>query len=249
MSNWERLGVFDLETTGLDVRSSRIVTAYVGVIDAEGNLLESHSWIADPGIDIPAVAASVHGFTTERARAEGRPASEVVPEIVERLRSLFAEGVPVVAYNASYDFSLLHHDAIRNNVLPLDEPKPIIDPLVIDKKVDTYRKGSRTLQAACDWYGVELGSAHESKSDAVAAGRVFLALLKKFGTTPELSLSPAELHDAQVEWAKAQAESFAKFLAGKGETSRRVGDGIWPVFAPEQPMWQVDVNDEGHAEA
>jgi hypothetical protein len=27
-----------------------------------------------------------------------------------------------------------------------------------------------------------------------------------------------------------QAESFAKWLASKGETSRRVGDGIWPVF-------------------
>jgi DNA polymerase-3 subunit epsilon len=135
-----------------------------------------------------------------------------------------------VAYNASYDFSLLHHDAIRNGVGPLEEPKPIVDPLVIDKKVDTFRKGSRTLQAACDVYGVDLGSAHESQSDAVAAGRVFQAIREKFGLTEELNLAPIELHNAQVVWAKAQADSFAKYLASKGETSRRPGDGMWPVF-------------------
>jgi DNA polymerase-3 subunit epsilon len=230
MNTWQRLGVFDLETTGLNVTTSRIVTAFIGVIDSTGAVIESHEWVADPGIEIPEAAAAVHGYSTERARAEGRPAGEVVNEIVERLRQLLSAGLPVVAYNASYDFSLLHHDAIRNQVAPLAEPKPIVDPLVIDKKVDTYRKGSRTLQAACDLYGVDLGSAHESQADAVAAGRVFLAMREKFASAPEMSLMPQELHDAQVVWAKAQAESFAKFLAGKGETSRRPGDGIWPVF-------------------
>jgi DNA polymerase-3 subunit epsilon len=230
MNTWERLGVFDLETTGLSVTSSRIVTAFIGVLDSTGAVIESHEWVADPGIEIPDAAANVHGYTTERARAEGRPASEVVPEIVASLRELFSAGTPVVAYNASYDFSLLHHDAIRNHVSPLDSPTPIIDPLVIDKKVDTFRKGSRPLQAACDFYGVELGAAHESQADAVAAGRVFLAIQEKFAGSPELTLTPSELHDAQVVWAKAQAESFAKYLAGKGETSKRPGDGMWPVF-------------------
>jgi DNA polymerase-3 subunit epsilon len=231
MSTWERLGVFDLETTGLDVTQSRIVTAYIGVLDQSGAVIESHEWIADPGIEIPAAAANVHGFTTERARAEGRPAGDVVPEVVARLRTLFAEGTPVVAYNASYDFSLLHHDAIRNGVEPLRDPSPIIDPLIIDKKVDTYRKGSRTLVAACDVYGVDLGDdAHDSRADAVAAGLVFQAIQEKFGLAPEMQLSPLELHDAQIDWAKAQAESFARYLAQKGETSRRAGDGVWPVF-------------------
>jgi len=242
MSSWERLGVFDLETTGLDVTQSRIVTAFVGVLDPSGELIESRAWIADPGIEIPEAAANVHGFTTERARAEGRPAAEVVPEIVERLRELFAEGTPVVAYNASYDFSLLHHDAIRNGVAPLDTPKPIVDPLLIDKQVDTYRKGSRTLQAACDLYGVDLGSAHDSEADSVGAGRVFKALQAKFPSAPEMLLSPDELHDAQIGWAKAQAESFGKWLATKGETSRRVGDGIWPVFRNDEELPMVSIN-------
>ena len=230
MSEWNRIGVFDLETTGLDVTRSRIVTAFVGVLDLDGGVVSETFWVADPGITIPDVAASVHGYTTERAQAEGRPAREVVSEILNALRALFAAGVPVAAYNASYDFSLLHHDAIRNGLEPLDNPRPIIDPMVIDRKIDQYRKGKRTLQAACDQYGVELGSAHDASADAVAAGRVFREIQKKFASTTEMSLNPESLHDAQVVWAREQAESFAKWLAEKGETSRRVGDGIWPVY-------------------
>jgi len=230
MSDWNLLGVFDLETTGLDVTQARVVTAYVGVLDAEGAVVSERSWVADPGIPIPEIAASVHGYTTERAQAEGRPAADVVGEIVETLRELFSAGTPVVAYNASYDFSLLHHDAIRNGFEPLDNPRPIVDPMVVDRKVDQFRKGKRTLQAACDQYGVELGAAHDAGADAVAAGRVFRAIQKQFADTTELRLSPLDLHDSQIEWARLQAESFAKWLASKGETSRRVGDGIWPVF-------------------
>ena len=230
MSDWNLLGVFDLETTGLDVTQARVVTAYIGVLDVAGKVVSEHSWVADPGVEIPDVAAAVHGYTTERAKAEGRPAAEVVGEIVETLRELFAAGTPVVAYNAAYDFSLLHHDAIRNNHAPLDGPKPIVDPMVVDKKVDRFRKGKRTLQAACDRYGVELGSAHDASADAVAAGRVFREMQREWATTAELSLDPLALHDAQIVWAREQAESFAKWLAEKGETSRRVGDGIWPVY-------------------
>jgi len=230
MGDWQNLGVFDLETTGLDVTSSRVVTAFIGLLNESGEVIDSRYWVADPGIDIPEMAARVHGYTTERARAEGEPADKVVFEIVSRLKEIFSTGIPVVAYNASYDFSLLHHDALRNSVEPLSLPRPIIDPLVIDKKVDTFRKGSRTLQAACDVYGVSLDDAHDSSADAIAAGRVFQAMQEKFPDAPELNLTPLELHDAQIEWARLQAESFAKYLESKGETSRRAGSGVWPVY-------------------
>lgn len=230
MGDWQHIGVFDLETTGLDVTSSRVVTAFIGLLNESGEVIDSRYWVADPGIDIPEMAARVHGYTTERARAEGEPADKVVFEIVSRLKEIFSTGIPVVAYNASYDFSLLHHDALRNSVEPLSLPRPIIDPLVIDKKVDTFRKGSRTLQAACDVYGVSLDDAHDSSADAIAAGRVFQAMQEKFPDAPELNLTPLELHDAQIEWARLQAESFAKYLESKGETSRRAGSGVWPVY-------------------
>lgn len=230
MTTWERIGVFDLETTGLDVTTERVVTAFVGVLDSNGAVIQSNSWVANPGIDIPERAAAVHGYTTERVQREGRPAAEVVSEVLAALRDLFAQGIPVVAYNATYDFSLLHCDALRNGLPPLDGPSPIFDPLIIDKKIDTYRKGSRTLVSACDTYGVTLDDAHEAKSDAVAAGRVLLALAAKFPEETSLQGTPQELHDNIALWAKQQADSYADWAARNGRTVSRPGPGTWPVY-------------------
>ena len=43
-----RVGVFDLETTGVDVGADRIVTAHVGVLDAKG----IHAWVDFWGYDV-----------------------------------------------------------------------------------------------------------------------------------------------------------------------------------------------------
>jgi len=40
MTNWGRLGVFDLETTGVDVDTSRIVSACIAVIDDDGEVVD-----------------------------------------------------------------------------------------------------------------------------------------------------------------------------------------------------------------
>jgi len=166
-ASWfDRLGVFDLETTGIDTDTSRIVSAYVGVVDASG-APKGVSWLADPGVEIPVQASAVHGITTERARAEGRDAADVVAEIVAVLRALLAQGVPIVIYNAAYDLTLLNRECLRYGIEPLADPVPIIDPLVIDRAMDRYRKGKRTLEAAAEYYGVELMDAHDAEADAV----------------------------------------------------------------------------------
>lgn len=219
-------GVFDLETTGIDVRTSRIVTAHIGVLNSDGVLIDSQKWLADPGVEIPVQASAVHGVTTERARAEGRPASEVVAEIVAALHSLFDRGLAVTIYNAPYDLSLLAHEAARHGVAPLVEPRPVIDPLVIDKAVDRYRKGKRTLEFTSVHYGVLLEGAHDAEADAVASGRVALALAARFAA--ELPADANALHDLQIGWAAEQAASFQEYM-------RRVKDpsftasGDWPV--------------------
>ena len=151
------LAVFDLETTGLDLAQARIVTACAVAIDEQGQVTGSNiEWLADPGIEIPVAASNVHGVTTEIAKARGRDSKEVVSEILDTLRGFFNAGIPVVAYNAPYDFTILHYEALRNGLEPLSDPKPIIDPLVLDKFVDQYRSGKRTLQIAASVYGVQL---------------------------------------------------------------------------------------------
>ena len=228
MSNpwFHTLGVFDLETTGIDVTTSRIVSAHVGVIGPDGAVIEQTDWLADPGIEIPEQASAVHGITTARARAEGRPAAEVVAEIIAALSSLFERGIAVTIYNASYDLSLLAHEARRYGLEPLDQPAPVIDPLVLDKAVDKYRKGKRTLEAASLHYGVSLIDAHDAGADAVAAGRVAQALAKAFPV--ELALESAELHAKQILWAAEHAASFQEYMR-RTHPPDVPDPGLWPV--------------------
>jgi DNA polymerase-3 subunit epsilon len=220
------LAVFDLETTGLDLAEARIVTACSVAIDERGQVTGANSeWLADPGIEIPEAASNVHGVTTEMARARGRNSKEVVSEILETLRGFFKAGVPVVAYNAPYDFTILHHEAIRNGLEPLSDPKPIIDPLVIDKFVDQYRSGKRTLQAAALVYGVSLSDAHNATADAIAAGKVAQAIALKHSA--KLPADAFELHDAQKVWSVKQDDSYEMFRR-KSSPDFEVVRG-WPV--------------------
>ncbi|WP_414672847.1 3'-5' exonuclease [Lacisediminihabitans sp.] len=221
---YERLGVFDLETTGIDTDTSRIVSAYVGVIDEAGEP-KGVSWLADPGIEIPAQASAVHGITTERARAEGREAAEVVAEIVAVLRALLAQGVPVVIYNAAYDLTLLNRECLRYGLEPLADPSPIIDPLVIDRAMDRYRKGKRTLEVAAEFYGVELMDAHDAEADAVAAGRVAQAISRRY--FEQLGEDVMALHALQKLWAAQSAESFQEYMR-RTKDPAFVADGAWP---------------------
>lgn len=220
------LAVFDTETTGIATETTRIVSAHVSVLTPEGQSTEGRDWLIDCGIEIPAPATAVHGITTERMRAEGAPAADSICEILTLLQGFFERGVPVVAYNASYDFSILDREAKRYGFDPIALVKPVIDPLVIDKQVDKYRKGKRTLEAASAFYGVSLEGAHDASVDAIAAGRVAQAIGRKFAA--ELAMTANELHDAQVTWAAAQAASFAEWRRGQG-LAVFPGDGVWPV--------------------
>jgi DNA polymerase-3 subunit epsilon len=225
-SAWfDTLGVFDLETTGVDVETSRIVSAHVGVIDATGRSIEFTEWLADPGIEIPAQASAVHGITTERARAEGRAAPEVITEIIAAIRSIFERGLALTIYNAPYDLSLLNREAIRHGISPLLSPGPIVDPLVIDKAVDQYRKGKRTLEAAALFYDVDLTDAHDAGADAIAAGRVAQAIARRYAN--QLGTSAAELHQRQIGWCSDQAARFQDYMR-RAKDPRFTASGAWP---------------------
>ena len=226
MSHWsDTLAVFDTETTGLSTRDDRIVTAFLGVMGPDGELTESFSWLADPGVVIPPRATEVHGITTKMAQEQGRPAAEVVAEVLRELTRILGAGIPLVVYNASYDLSLTNSEAKRYGLQPLDNPRPIIDPLVIDRALDTYRKGKRTLDVVSMHYGIINDNAHNAEGDAVTAGRVARAIVQKF---PEETADVMSLHDRQVDWAFQWAESFKRYLESQGRPARGLG-GRWPL--------------------
>lgn len=224
------IAVFDLETTGLDHKGARIVTACAALIDPNGLVIgNDHEWLANPGIPIPPEASAVHGITNEIAEANGRDLKEVVEEIVSTLRGYFDAGVPVVAYNAPYDFTILRNHA---RLFGLDWPEnlsPIIDPLVIDKKLDRYRSGKRRLEIVAVHYGVKLDDAHNATADAVAAGQIAQALAKKY--SKELPETAMQLHELQVGWSRESDLSFAEFMQKSGKT-----DFVAQIGWPEKPL-------------
>ncbi|MCU1405607.1 MAG: polymerase subunit epsilon, partial [Glaciihabitans sp.] len=101
-----------------------------------------------------------------------------------------------------------------------------IDPLVLDKTVDKYRKGKRTLEAAALHYGVDLTDAHDAAADAVAAGRVAQALAQRYAA--QLAIDPRELHTQQVSWCKEQALSFQDYMRRTRDPDF-TASGAWPV--------------------
>lgn len=231
MTHWsDTLAVFDTETTGLDTRADRVVTAFVGLIGPDGQVLESHSWLANPGIPIPDRAAEVHGITTEMAVERGRPAREVVTEILEALSGMLGRSCPLVVYNASYDLSMMHHEALRYGLVPLSNPRPVVDPLVIDRALDPYRRGKRTLDAVSAHYGVINPAAHDAKGDALTSGLVVQAMARVF--PDQLGQDPESLHDQQIDWAKKWEDNYYEYLERNGKT-RPASRGAWPVGRDE----------------
>ncbi|MFE9124195.1 3'-5' exonuclease [Streptomyces sp. NPDC007148] len=222
---------FDLETTGTDPYEARIVTGAVIEV-RDGQPLGRRDWLADPGVEIPADAVAVHGISTERAAAEGRPADRVADAIADVLVTYWKTGVPVVAYNAAFDLTLLSAELRRHGLPSLRdrlggaEPGPVIDPYTIDRWADRYRRGKRNLEAVCTEYGVALDAAHNAGADALAAARLAGAIA---GRHPKVAaFGPAELHRRQIEWYAAWAADFQDFLRGKGDTEAVV-DGTWPL--------------------
>ncbi|MFC4554350.1 exonuclease domain-containing protein [Georgenia faecalis] len=232
MSGWPAgpfLG-FDTETTGVDVTTDRIITAALVERDAGGT--RTRTWLLDPGVEIPAGATAVHGITTERARAEGMDAALALSQIAEELAHACGRGVPVVAYNAAYDLAILEHELVRHGLPTLAdrlgrECMPVIDPLVLDRGLDRYRRGKRTLAHLCAHYRVpEQEDLHTAEVDVVATLDVLAALTTRFPRLGEASL--ADVHRWQVARHRDWAASFNAWRTAQGYAGPGANPG-WPM--------------------
>lgn len=224
---------FDTETTGVDVDGDRIVTAALVRRDSEGT--SARTWLIDPGVEIPAAATAIHGITTEHARSHGAPADVALEEIAAALAHELGAGVPVVAYNATFDLCILDAELRRHNLATLSERLghavgPVIDPLVLDRAADRYRRGKRKLVDLCGIYHVaDDGHLHTAEVDVVATLDVLAAIV---GRHPDLGkLDLPELHAFQVDAHREWAEGFNAWRTRKGLEGAGA-DLAWPVRDP-----------------
>lgn len=225
----QRLLAFDLETTGVD-RFVDVPVSYALVSVRSGTIVERNVSLVDPGREIPLGASSVHGITTERARREGIPLGIAVRHIADAVLDASLQGVPVVGMKLDYDLTMLDSCYRRETGRGLADDGfrgPVIDALVIDRHVDRYRRGKRTLGDLCLHYGVVIDHAHDAVADAKAAVDVVRAMCKCY---PELcARSPWELQIAQEGWHREWLASFAEWRLKKGLSPIGDDDPQWPI--------------------
>lgn len=223
---------FDIESTGIDPMTDRIVT--FSIISQDTNMEQTlYEWTVNPGIEIPEGAAAVHGVTTEDAVRDGRPPAEVLPEIVAVLNyELSFEDAILTAYNCPFDLTMLREEYKRHGIIPKDSTYVedlvahvgIIDPLVIDKEVNKYRRGSRKLIDVAETHGFNLTNAHNSTADVEAT--IYLA--EKFMTMFEDKATIYELMELQATAKAGQASSLSEYFKKQGREDWEV-DGSWPI--------------------
>ncbi|CAL9391318.1 3'-5' exonuclease DinG [Streptomyces sp. enrichment culture] len=233
MTRWYEgpLAAFDTETTGVDVERDRIVSAALVVQECAGGRVRQTRWLVNPGIPVPREATEVHGLTDEHLQHHGRWPAPVMEEIARALAEQQVAGRPVVVMNAPFDLTLLDRELRRHRASSLaryldNRPLTVLDPRVLDKHLDRYRKGRRTLADLCAHYGIELEGAHDAGADALASLEVVRAVGRRFAARLE-RLSPAELHTLQAVWFAAQARGLQAWFARQG-TPEAV-DPHWPL--------------------
>lgn len=226
MINLNTLIGFDTETTGVNVydNGTRVVTcSFIRQNELGENLFLE--WTVDPEIEIPKGASDVHGITTEVARETGMDYFEGMQQIADVLAHSIREGTPLVAYNGSFDATLLRVEFERIGVdfdPGLWDNMVMLDPLVMDRALDPFRKGKRTLGVVASISGYDLDNAHDASADVLATLHVVRNL------TPKLIKNMEEKYGATVD-------SFGDLMQIQAHLYRQQMEGLERHFRKTDP--------------
>ena len=228
---------FDLETTGLDPATDHIVQ--VGIDVSLGSLGSpipgmSYEHLVNPGVKIE--NSDIHDITDDMV-VGARTEAQAVEELVWFLRAMAVARIPVVAYNAVFDFTFSREVAGRHKIDWLSEDLIIIDPLVIDRKVDKWRKGSRRQGDVAELYEVHVDTdaLHSARYDAEIAVKILRRMAAKHST---VSWATQAFTVAQAEWAVEHQRSLQAYFTKSGKTD---DDGKPAVVQVGWPYYKVDL--------
>lgn len=228
-----RLLAFDLETTGVDPFTALPVSYSLALREPDRDKLKVMRSIVNPGVEVPADAAKIHGITTERAQAEGIPLSAALAEILEKLLWAASEGIPVMGTNLAYDFTIVETQSVIRGYGGLRKTGwagPALDVYVLDKQLDQYRKGSRRLAALAGTYRVSLDEAHDATSDAIACIGIVLEMARRHDSVRVKAAT--ELHRLQVIWRREQQRSLSEYFVEQGNPAIPEHEWAWPLYDP-----------------
>ena len=187
---------FDLETTGTNVVSDRIVEIAILKILPDGTK-DSKTWLVNPEMQIPAEAAAIHGITDEKV-ADAPTFKQLAKEIFGWVKDSDLAG-----FNLDrFDIPLLAEEMLRAGVDFDMKNMQSVDVQTIFHKME-----KRTLAAAYQFYcDKDLEAAHSAAADTQATYEVLLAQLDRY---PELENNVKSLSDFS---SRKQAADFAGFI-------------------------------------
>ncbi len=158
--------VFDLETTGFDSRSCKIIE--IGAVKiTKGSIIETFQTLINPGLQIPAEITELTHI--DNSMVENAPSIEqALPDFFK-----FVSGCVLSAYNIDFDYSFLSFNG-ENLRLKFDNEQIDTLRLVRDKvpSLSNYKLG--TVVKALN---ITLNNAHRALADAYATAKVFVKLI------------------------------------------------------------------------
>lgn len=164
------LAFIDLETTGVNIGTDRIVEIAIVKILPDGNRLTKRKLI-NPQQPIPAGASDVHGITDEMVR-DAPTFKQVANEIKQ-----FLDNCDLGGYNSNrFDIPMLVEEFLRVGLEFNIENRKMVDVQKVFHMME-----QRTLSAALKFYcGKTLEAAHSAEADAFATWEVLDAQVQRY---------------------------------------------------------------------
>lgn len=167
--------VVDVETTGFDPDTDRIVQMAAVVVNARGDVVDSFDTIVKP--ENPSRythgAEEIHGIS-EQDVERGMP-------LADALRRLWqiSDGHLFTAHNARFDIGFLHAESRRVGIDR--QVDTFVDTLDLARRVDSGGERRHNLDALCAHYGISRPRSHEALSDATATAELLVQLIREVG--------------------------------------------------------------------
>lgn len=171
---------FDIESTGLNVATDRIVEISIVKVSpgapGEPNKVEVKTRRVNPTIPISPEAQAVHGISDEDVKDE--------PKFAQIAKSLaqWMKGCDIAGYNSlKFDIPMLAEEFLRAGVEFDFRKRKLVDVQNI-----FHKKEQRTLKAAYKFYcGQNLDNAHSAEADTMATYEVLEAQLDRYANDEE----------------------------------------------------------------
>lgn len=173
---YDRLVLFDTETTGLDYSRDEIIEFAAVVVehcDGEAVVMQEYDELVSlsPGGFVPPKIQQLTGISTQDIQERGIAKTRVCRDIAEMIQG----NTLLLAYNAHFDLSFLYYLLLRSGDPMILKGKDKLDLLTVYKDRRSY---PHRLSSAIDAYGLsgQVVNSHRAVDDVLATVAVMKAM-------------------------------------------------------------------------